>query len=312
MGAEKMFCLRRKRALLLDLSVYPLSYVICKAGLFSKYKTFLLSTWHNEINRGWLDNLFFPMLFKIWLETEFWPESDPDRSEELKKLCMGGVSGRNWAQFYDDIPLDFSGPFGCLDFAKAHPFFNEIAEVILASKEALLLLQVGSSSGREVAYFAEKFPKHVFIGTDIYASVIEFARSKHILDNLEFVVKPAHFISDLLERENRPVVLFSSGSLQYVHPLHVDLFFKRASALSKLRFYILEPSSELKCNPLALEGSMPRGNFSWVHNYKYYAEKYGISTKKAELIRPYLSIKHDPVRKATVHYYYSGSTLDRS
>lgn len=166
----------------------------------------------------------------------------------------------------------------------------------------MYVIQIGCSSGRDVAYFSNNHPKHRFIGTDIYESVVQFAKDNHSAKNLTFTLAYAHRINEIIPEKYSKVVVLSLGSLSYVHPGHVDLVFKTLSSCKNLYFFILEGAGELRGSPLEIKGSTPRANFAWTHNYNYYAEKYGFETVKREIIRPYA--KNDPRHPETVRYYY--------
>jgi len=270
--------------------------------VFYKKKMFLLSTWYATEKRTPLDNYLYPNLFKIWIKTEYWKVKDPDKSEELKALCMGGDSGRNWAQDYNNNPIDFSRKIGKLSFLEATPFFVDLDNFLANSSECVYVIQIGCSSGKEIAYFSNGHPRHRFIGTDIYESVVQFAKDNHRAKNLTFALVYAHRINEIVPKKYSKAVLLSSGSLNCVHPGHVDLVFKILSSYKNLYFFILEGAGESRGNPLEIKGSTPRSNFGWTHNYCYYAEKYGFETVKRKIIRPYN--KNDPLHPETVRYYY--------
>lgn len=101
---EKIFI--KIKVLCSRITSLPLSYIICKVPLFKKKKIFLLATWNAVEKRTPWDNYLYPTFFKIWIETEYWKVKNPDKSEELKALCMGGDSGRNWAKYYNNNPVE--------------------------------------------------------------------------------------------------------------------------------------------------------------------------------------------------------------
>ena len=72
---------------------------------------------------------------------------------------------------------------------EAYPIFNEISAILGNTSSRYLVIQVGSSSGREIAYFAKMFPQHDFVGTDIYDEIVEYAsqcttiiQTRHLLN----------------------------------------------------------------------------------------------------------------------------------
>lgn len=282
--------------------------IIIKLPLFKNYKNELLAKWQDYEKRTKLDNLVFEGVLKAWIRWEYLKEKDPDKREKLKSLVMGGKSGENWAKNYNSRNLDFSQKCGHLSFQEAQPIFDELNGICENYKEnSLLVFQIGSSSGREIAYFAKRFPKHRFIGTDIYKEVIEYSSSSHKFPNLNFELISAKNIYHKLASFNKSdIVVFSSGSLQYVQPEHLDLFFRKLPFIPKLKILLLEPGNESEGAPDNLKRSIWRGNFSYTHDYKYYAEKAGFKTIKCRIIKPYHPYEDFPQHKYTIHYYYYG------
>ncbi len=284
-----------------------LGIVICKIPFLAKYKKHLLSTWQDSDKRTQIDNFLFPYTFNVWIKFEYLKEVDPDKREELKALAMGGNSGKKWAECYDTRPLDFNSKTGHLTFREVQPLFDEVEDICKNSRTDLVVIQVGSSSGRETAYFASKYPEFEFIGTDIYQEVIAYSSQSHNLPNLSFVLLSAKDISKLIFKfKEKNILIYASGSLQYVQPEHLKYFFEGLNNHNKLEIVISEPGNESKGKPDELNMSIWRGNFSYTHDYKYYAEKSGIETAKCEIIRPYFPYEDFPEHKNTVHYFYYG------
>ena len=88
---------------------------------------------------------------------------------------MGGESGKNWTNTYNLRKLDLNSKVGNMQLKEANPLYVDIQEYLSRLSERGVVIQIGSSSGREIAYFSNLFPKIKFIGTDIYNSVIEFS-----------------------------------------------------------------------------------------------------------------------------------------
>ena len=283
-----------------------LGATICKLAFFSQYKRHLLSTWHDFGKRNGADEFLFKPVVNFWMRFEYLKEKNPDKREKLKELAMGANSGREWAKTYDSRPLDLelSSQIGEMTFRDAVPIFNEMENILETIKTKLIVIQVGSSSGREIAYFANKYPTHRYIGTDIYQEVVDYSSHSHKGRNLSFRKLSAKNISQLLsELRNENMLIFSEGSLQYVQPEHLQLFFNSVAGYPSAMVLLNEPGNDRRVKPDELEGSMWRGNFSYTHNYKFYAEKAGIKTVKSRIIRPYIGKK-----ASTVHYFYYGRT----
>ena len=286
-----------------------LGIIICKLPVFSRYKRHILSTWYDFDKRSRIDIFLAPSVFAVWLKLEYLKEVDPDRREELKALAMAGVSGENWAKVYDYRPLDVNSKIGRMTFQEVFPIFDEIEKTLQNAKRNLLVIQIGSSSGREIAHFAAKFPKFEYIGTDICEEVISYSSQSHQLPNLSFKLSSAKNILEILsDHAGKDIFIYSSCSLQYVQPEHLKDFFYTISSHADLKIVILEPGNEEHGEPDKLNKSIWRGNFSYTHNYRYAAEAAGLETVKCKIIRPYLPYEEFPKRRNTVHYFYCGRT----
>jgi len=284
----------------------PISLIIIMGKPFREYKKHLLSTWHRFDKRSRIDSIFYEPVFYAWIKYEYLKEPDPDRRETLKELAMGGESGKNWARHYDSVPLDFSSIVGNLPFNESNPLFSETEAVLSKLKDAVIV-QVGSSSGREIAYFASKFPNLHFIGTDIYPEVIEYSSQHHMGKNLTFQILSAKDIGILISKfGDRPVIVLSSGTLQNVQPEHLIRFFKDIARYA-FELLLVEPGSDRQGAPDSLHGSRYRDNFSYTHDYRYYGEQAGLVTVKVKIIHPYLQREQFPHHYNTIHYFYHGS-----
>jgi len=285
--------------------------IICKNPIFTKYKQHLLSTWHDYNKRSFIDNVLYPYFFKLWIRLEYLNESDPNKREELKGLAMGKNSGKKWAETYDSRPIGFNSKIGHMNFHEAYPIFSDIEDICKNTKRTtnFVVIQIGNSSGREIAYFATKFSTFEYIGIDIYKEVVDYSKNSHNHSNLSFELCSANNISQILSRyRDINILIYSSGSLQYVQPEHLCEFFRSIADYPNLKILISEPANESKGVPDELKRSIWRANFSYTHDYKYYAEEAGIETVKSKIIRPYVPYENFPMHRNTVHYYYSGKT----
>ena len=136
-------------------------YVLFRTMPFSGHAERLLSTWQNAEARSRFDQVIFQRAFNYWLDAVYLKEKDPDKREKLKSICMGGESGKKWAQYYDSMPLDFQSTVGNMAFSEAIPLHRDLEEFCESIKSDAVVIQVGSSSGRELAYLAVKFDKRL-------------------------------------------------------------------------------------------------------------------------------------------------------
>lgn len=298
------------RRRLLQLIPVVVGLCICNMPFLRSYKLKLLATWQDPDKRNSIENFFWSEFFAVWIRFEYLPEKNPDKRELLKSLAMGGNSGKNWAAMYNSRQLDFSSRIGHLLFREADPLFDALDEILLQNVgRRLCVCQIGSSSGREIAYFAKKYPEFSFLGSDIYREVVENSSAHHGQPNLSFELFSAKNIYERLCSLTSldAVIVFSSGSLQYVQPEHLSIFFSKLGAISNIQIVLVEPGSESGGSPDKLTGSVWRGNFSYTHDYRFYAEQAGFLTSKSQIIRPYHPYEDFPMHKGTIHYYYHGS-----
>ncbi len=166
---------------------FPLSLIFFRLPLLNRYGNYLISTWHNTNNMSRLDHFLYPAICYSWINYIYLREQDPDKREALKSIAMGGESGGNWAKLYNDRKLDLTSKVGTMQLKDINLLYVDISEYLAKlSEKKSVVVQIGSSSGREAAYFSNLFPKIKFIGTDIYDSVIEFSKLKHSFENLSF------------------------------------------------------------------------------------------------------------------------------
>ena len=292
-----------------------LCILIIKLPFCNKYKMRLLTTWHDFEKRNKIEDIIFPVFYTTWIRFEYLKEKDPDKRETMKSICMGGESGKNWAEGYQkkhsggDAGIDLNAKVGSMTLLEAMPIYEEISTILRETDTNYLVIQIGSSSGKETAFFAKQFPQHVFIGTDIYEEVVEYSSQYHNYSNLSFVKCSAKEIENLKNyKDSRfsQVLIFSSGSLQYVQPEHMTIFFNSLGHFGQVKILLAEPASESKGKPNEIKKSIYRGNFSYTHDYKWYAEKSGIETLKCKIIKPYYPYEDFPAHKNTVHYFYYG------
>ena len=87
--------------------------------------------------------------------------------------------GRKWAEGYfrghfktiENLHNTKFGNFGLMTLNDAHPIFSEIIKYIkdnhLSEDKGTFIIQIGSSSGMDLKFFYDQFPKLNYISTDI-------------------------------------------------------------------------------------------------------------------------------------------------
>ena len=266
-------------------------------------------------SKGWKGSKFKInyLLFRLITSTfwyYYWDLPNYERKYYQEKL-MGGDIGINLAKHYAGDRNSTFPPqrgeikVGSLDFHDVNPIFKKIDSFLQNQKTTLSVIQIGASSGKEISYFSSKYKNHIFYFTDIYDSVTNYAKSNLKLPNLEFITCAAENIPIIVQMiDNNNVLIFSSGSSQYIFPEDIDLFFARLSKINKnIYLFFNEPGNDFLNDPITFEGSYPRANFAYTHNYSYYANKHEFLIKEWQKISPYTPQHNFPMHKGTVHLF---------
>ena len=85
---------------------------------------------------------------------------------------------------------------------------------------------------------------------------------------------------------DKNIILFSSGSLQYVNPFFLEEFFSKIKNYSNLKLFINEPVMLSFIDNSSLI-SDNRGNISFSHRYDEYAKNSNLNIIENQVIRPY-------------------------
>jgi len=171
----------------------------------------------------------------------------------------------------------------------------------LEKNEDVYILQIGSCSGRELEFFYNIFPELNFISTDINDEILDFQKEKYRYKNFNFYKCYAENISKCIvdnNIQNKIIIIFSSGSLQYVNPNFLIDFFNELKKFKNMNFFLNEPISlSFIKNGNAIYKS--RGNISFSYRYDQYCKDFKIIEKI--ILTPYA--KDNILHKDTGHYF---------
>lgn len=281
-------------------------WLFCKLPFIDNWKFLLIRTIHTPKKRSAFSDYFSGFVIEAWERFEYYRERDPALRERLKRIAMEGEGGVEWAKRYLAQSIDLNARLGNMSVREACPHYELIDQICSNSSGNLLVIQIGSSSGREIAYFASRHPAVSFIGTDIDDDIVDFQRQTHHFQNVVFASASANDLSSLMkEQAQRPLLLFSNGSMQYVQPEYLPDFFARLVKFDDIQLVFVENGDEKDGTPEGFCMSKPRAGFSFTHDYRFYAEMQGFETMESRIIRPYV-----PYNKYghhfTVHYFYHG------
>jgi hypothetical protein len=204
--------------------------------------------------------------------------------EELKNLKVGSMYGNENLPIFESI----------IDYIKN----NQLEE-----NKNVYIIQLGSCSGTDLIFFYKLFPKLNYISTDVNNEFLDFQKEKYKYPNFKFYVCYAEDIDKCInyfQLENKILILFSRGSLQFVNPYYIKEFFDKINKYNNLNNFIVEPVS-LSFIDNSKKMSEHRGNISFSHRYDEYANEAKMKIIKKKIIRPY--IESDPQGKDTGHFF---------
>ncbi len=188
-----------------------------------------------------------------------------------------------WAAIYlgRPFPPPSHEKVGNLTFDEAFPLYKRLCDILSAERTPCEVIQIGSSSGRNIAWLARQFPNHNFLNTYIYDEVVEFSRKNHSLPNLSFATVPVTCIHLLMEYvSGHHFIFFADGSMQYVQPEHLDRFFRLcAKSSNKVEMHLSDAYGGV-----GNHFSAPRANLAYSHDYSAYAVKYSYSQVHKNII----------------------------
>ena len=173
------------------------------------------------------------------------------------------------------------------------PIFEKMINFIksnnLSDDKNTYIIQLGSSSGRDLEFFLKIFPKLNYISTDISDEILDFQKEKYNQSNLKYFKCYAENIDKCINNfqiYNKNIILFSDGSLQYVNPFFIKEFFLKIKKYKILNLFICEPASLLFIDNNKLISDC-RSHISFSHRYDAYAKKSGFNIIENKVIRPY-------------------------
>lgn len=272
---------------------YPLILIFIKTPFINilkrRFKNYQISKKRNII---WfvLDTLF---------EREYFNKLN--NKEEIREITNSRLidgAGRKFAQDYynehfqtlDELKKRRTGTMSQSD---ASPMFERMINYIksnnLSDDKNTYIIQLGSSSGRDLEFFLKIFPKLNYISTDVNDEILDFQKEKYSYPNFKYFKCYAEDIDECINHfkiSEKNIILFSSSSLQYVNPFFLEEFFQKIKNYKNLNLFISEPVSLLFIDNNKLI-SDNRANISYSHRYDKYAKNSNFNIIENQVIRPY-------------------------
>lgn len=179
---------------------------------------------------------------------------------------MGKDSGVHWARQY--MARGFPDRY-----TPVLAMFAEI-EARLASGTIASVHQVACCSGREVAYFARRYPEVAFSASDTDPAIVDFLRETwRELPNLTFTRLRMEETESTAMEALRVDLVFASGGLHYMDPEALGHFMARVHGLAGT-LMLSQPLD--RAYAVGTERvSQPRRQLSWNHPYPYCLSRAG-------------------------------------
>ena len=266
---------------------------------------FIKTPFINILKRRFKNHRFLKKRNIIWfvLDTLFQREyfNKLKNKEEIRELTNSTLidgEGKKWAEYYynkhfqtlDELKKRRTGTMSQNDAA---PMFermiNHIKTNNLSDDKNTYIIQLGSSSGRDLEFFLKIFPKLNYISTDVNDEILDFQKEKYSYPNFKYFKCYAEDIDECINYfkiSEKNIILFSSGSLQYINPFFLEEFFLKLRNYKNLNLFISEPVSLLFIDNNKLI-SDNRGNISFSHRYDKYAKSSNLNIIVNQVIRPY-------------------------
>ena len=251
----------------------------------SKFKKAILKNIIKSKNKkqSFYNKLFFKIYFDYWINEIYLNEKNPNKRYELQKSCLGGFDDGITYLNSEDGKLSFLEEKN-KDMNKFMSMYNQIVE-ICHNKKNICVIQIGSCSGRKISYIAKKNPHINCIGIDIYESIISKSNQENTVKNLKYHLCPIQKISELLNKINcDELIIFSSGSIEYLQPEHLEDFLEEIKNYKNLHllvtdsYYKTNISKKFQSN--FSEFSYYNGALHYTHLYNEYAKKLGLENFK--------------------------------
>lgn len=230
---------------------YPLIILLLKTPLKKIFINYMRKFRYRE-KTNLLDEL---LSYFFWIEY-FSKLENPEEIRKITNSTLDEGEGRKWAEGYfrghfktiENLHNTKFGNFGLMTLNDAHPIFSEIIKYIkdnhLSEDKGTFIIQIGSSSGMDLKFFYDQFPKLNYISTDINDEILNFQKEKYDFPNFKFFKCYAEEIDKCFEQFNleaKRIILFSTGGASYVVPYFLNIFFSKIKFHKNLILFLSEP-----------------------------------------------------------------------
>ena len=287
---------------------YPLILIFLKTPFINILKK-RFRTHRNRLKK----NIFWFILDLLFEREYFANIKNKIEMRDLSDSTVNNGEGKKWAQYYYDGHINSledlkKTQVGLMTMYEANPIFQNMINFInknnFQENENTYIIQLGSSSGKDLEFFLKLFPKLSFISTDINDEILSFQKKKYNYKNLQYFKCYAEDIDRCIESFNisdKNLIIFSCDCLQYVNPYYLKEFFSKIKNYKNLNFFLIEPINLLFLDNKKKQISEFRGATSFSHRYDQYVFNSNAKIVESKIIRPHS--KDDMNHRNTGHFY---------
>ena len=281
------------RKIIYNIIKYPLIFIFIKTPFVNILKRRF--KYHRSLKKK---NVIWFLLDALFQREYFNKLKNKEEIRELTNSSLIDGEGKKWAEYYynnhfqtlDELKKRRTGTMSSND---ASPMFERVINYIktnnLSDDKNTYIIQLGSSSGRDLEFFLKIFPKLNYISTDVNDEILDFQKEKYSYPNFKYFKCYAEDIDECINHfkiSDKNIILFSSGSLTYVNPFFLKEFFSKIKNYKNLNLFISEPVSLLFIDNNKLI-SDNRAIISFSHRYDEYAKNSNLNIIESQVIRPY-------------------------
>ena len=287
------------RRFIYNIIKYPLILIFLKTPLIKILKKRFRFHRTNLTNKS--QNIIMLTLDTVFQKEYFNKLKSKEEIRDLTDSSLSSGEGEKWAQHYYEKNILQLGLI--LDETIYTRMVNYIKTNNLQENKDVHIIQLGSSSGRDLEYLFKIYPELNYISTDINDEILNFQKKKYKFKNLKYYKCYAEDIDKCINHfnlSNKIIILFTCGSIQCVNPYFLEQFFSKISTFEQLNLFISEPIS-IRFIENSENLSESRGNIFFSHQYGKYALNAKMKIVEKKII--HLFAKDDPNHKDTATYY---------
>ena len=227
-----------------------------------------------------LSNIYY----SYWIKNVYLKIDDPNQRNFYQKLCLTGLSPNL------DWPLSENAPMTDI---KSKFILKKIDDIIsrkIDKNKKLMIIQLGSSSGRFIKKISHEYSYAKCVGIDYIKEYVDYSNLKNKNNNLNYIHKSGHEIDDILKLNlGMSIIIFSIGSSSYFQPEHIKEMFFKISKFQGAHFVLAENyyknnfNSDYQLKSKNFERfSVFNGGMHYSHKYDEYAKMCRLQIKHRE------------------------------